>query len=124
MGTLPAPDFDGLPLDKYFSPELVLPYDPTQYRARLSAVFVDDTSMGLPVVVPAGTWMSTQLAEGRGAGVVFAAPQATDIADAVRRAVADPSLALAADTARTRARETHDPGAVLDTIIGWMPVAA
>ncbi|MBU0972015.1 MAG: B12-binding domain-containing radical SAM protein [Proteobacteria bacterium] len=27
---LPAPDFDGLPLDAYFSPELVLPYDPTR----------------------------------------------------------------------------------------------
>jgi hypothetical protein len=30
MGRLPAPDFDGLPLDRYFSPELVLPYDPTR----------------------------------------------------------------------------------------------
>nr|NJM03802.1 hypothetical protein [Desulfobacula sp.] len=27
---LPAPDFEGLPLDLYFSPELVLPYDPTR----------------------------------------------------------------------------------------------
>jgi anaerobic magnesium-protoporphyrin IX monomethyl ester cyclase len=27
---LPAPDFDGLPLDLYFSPQLVLPYDPTR----------------------------------------------------------------------------------------------
>jgi hypothetical protein len=27
---LPAPDFDGLPLEKYFSPEPVLPYDPTR----------------------------------------------------------------------------------------------
>jgi anaerobic magnesium-protoporphyrin IX monomethyl ester cyclase len=30
MGELPAPDFDGLPLDRYFSPELLLPYDPTR----------------------------------------------------------------------------------------------
>jgi radical SAM family protein len=30
LGRLPAPDFDGLPLDKYFSPRLVLPYDPTR----------------------------------------------------------------------------------------------
>jgi hypothetical protein len=30
MSRLPAPDFDGLPLDKYFAPELVLPYDPTR----------------------------------------------------------------------------------------------
>ncbi|MFH2059561.1 MAG: radical SAM protein [Pseudomonadota bacterium] len=27
---LPSPDFDGLPLDLYFSPELILPYDPSR----------------------------------------------------------------------------------------------
>lgn len=27
---LPCPDFDGLPLDRYLSPRLVLPYDPTR----------------------------------------------------------------------------------------------
>jgi len=27
---LPAPDFDGLPLDRYLSPHLLLPYDPTR----------------------------------------------------------------------------------------------
>jgi anaerobic magnesium-protoporphyrin IX monomethyl ester cyclase len=30
MRNLPSPDFDGLPLDKYFSPHLTLPYDPTR----------------------------------------------------------------------------------------------
>jgi hypothetical protein len=30
MSLLPAPDFEGLPLDRYFAPELVLPYDPTR----------------------------------------------------------------------------------------------
>ncbi len=30
LGDLPPPDFEGLPLDKYLSPELVLPYDPTR----------------------------------------------------------------------------------------------
>jgi len=30
LSTLPPPDFDGMPLDRYFSPELVLPYDPTR----------------------------------------------------------------------------------------------
>lgn len=28
--TLPAPDFDGFPLDRYLSPRLILPYDPTR----------------------------------------------------------------------------------------------
>lgn len=30
MGELPPPDFDGLPLDRYLTPELVLPYDPSR----------------------------------------------------------------------------------------------
>lgn len=30
LSTLPPPDFDGMPLDRYFSPEPVLPYDPTR----------------------------------------------------------------------------------------------
>jgi len=30
LKALPAPDFDGLPLDRYFAPKLVLPYDPTR----------------------------------------------------------------------------------------------
>ncbi|MBU1171145.1 MAG: radical SAM protein [Proteobacteria bacterium] len=30
LETLPAPDFDGMPLDLYFSPEPVLPYDPAR----------------------------------------------------------------------------------------------
>src|SRR5262249_22160004 len=30
LRALPAPDFDGLPLEKYLSPALVLPYDPTR----------------------------------------------------------------------------------------------
>jgi hypothetical protein len=30
MSRLPCPDFDGLPLDRYLAPELVLPYDPTR----------------------------------------------------------------------------------------------
>jgi anaerobic magnesium-protoporphyrin IX monomethyl ester cyclase len=30
LRVLPAPDFDGLPLDLYFSPQLTLPYDPTR----------------------------------------------------------------------------------------------
>ncbi|HZS36025.1 MAG TPA: radical SAM protein, partial [Polyangia bacterium] len=30
LRALPSPDFDGLPLDRYFSPYLTLPYDPTR----------------------------------------------------------------------------------------------
>jgi hypothetical protein len=40
---------------------ILLPYDADQYRSRLSAIFVDATCAGVPVVVPEGTWMSRQL---------------------------------------------------------------
>ncbi len=30
LRALPSPDFDGMPLDRYLAPELVLPYDPTR----------------------------------------------------------------------------------------------
>ncbi len=30
LRALPAPDFEGLPLDRYLSPQLLLPYDPTR----------------------------------------------------------------------------------------------
>ena len=30
LKALPAPDFDGLPLERYLSPQVVLPYDPTR----------------------------------------------------------------------------------------------
>ncbi len=30
LKALPPPDFDGMPLDRYFAPKLVLPYDPTR----------------------------------------------------------------------------------------------
>lgn len=30
LGGLPPPDFDGLPMDKYLSPEIILPYDATR----------------------------------------------------------------------------------------------
>ncbi len=30
LGKLPPPDFDGMPLERYLAPELILPYDPTR----------------------------------------------------------------------------------------------
>ncbi|UQA55593.1 B12-binding domain-containing radical SAM protein [Polyangium aurulentum] len=30
MSMLPSPDFEGMPMDRYLAPELVLPYDPTR----------------------------------------------------------------------------------------------
>jgi len=40
---------------------LLIPYDPFNYYARSSGVFVEAMTAGVPVVVPGGTWMALQL---------------------------------------------------------------
>lgn len=39
----------------------ILPYDRTSYGARSSGVLVESLAAGIPVIVPAGTWLSRQL---------------------------------------------------------------
>ncbi len=46
---------------------LLLPYEPTNYYARSSGVLVEALTLGIPVIVPAGCWLSQQLAEVTGA---------------------------------------------------------
>lgn len=45
---------------------VVLPYDPRAYAARSSGVFAEALAAGIPLVVPADTWMSRQLPAGAG----------------------------------------------------------
>jgi glycosyltransferase involved in cell wall biosynthesis len=97
---------------------VLLPYDANEYRARLSAVFVDATCAGVPVIVPDGTWMSDQIVAGAGAGWTFASLDAMQIADVVRGALMSlPSMRDAARRASDRAWQQHDPRAVLETIL-------
>jgi glycosyltransferase involved in cell wall biosynthesis len=104
---------------------VALPYDPDQYRARLSAVFVDATCAGVPVAVPSETWMSAQLDLHLGAGERFSTVDAASVADAVRRAMTSrDAIERAASQAAVRARAQHDPGAVLDGILAGARVAA
>jgi glycosyltransferase involved in cell wall biosynthesis len=104
---------------------VLLPYDAAEYRARLSAVFVDATCAGVPVIVPEGTWMSGQIADGAGAGWTFASLDAAAIADLVRGALASlPSMQDAARRASERAWQRHDPRAVLETILRSQDVTA
>jgi glycosyltransferase involved in cell wall biosynthesis len=104
---------------------VLLPYDPGQYRARLSAVFVDATCAGVPVVVPDGTWMSGQLERGAGAGEVFGHPAAQDVLAAIRRALGTlPDLKRAAHARAIQACAAHDAAAGLDAIVARVAVAA
>jgi glycosyltransferase involved in cell wall biosynthesis len=97
---------------------ILLPYDADQYRSRLSAIFVDATCAGVPVIVPEGTWMSRQLEEGLGAGGAFAALSPEVIAAVVRLLL--PTLAAVkgdAHAASARAVAQHDPRAVLRALL-------
>lgn len=42
---------------------IVLPYTPDNYYARSSGILVEALSAGIPVIVPAGTWMARQFLE-------------------------------------------------------------
>ncbi|HEV3023975.1 MAG TPA: hypothetical protein VGX76_15980 [Pirellulales bacterium] len=44
----------------------LLPYEAAAYATRSSGVFADSLAAGVPVVVPAGTWMARQLSSGAG----------------------------------------------------------
>ena len=97
---------------------ILLPYDADQYRSRLSAIFVDATCAGVPVVVPEGTWMSRQLEEGLGAGGTFATLSPQAIAAVVRQVLPRlDTVKRAAHAAATRAVSQHDPRAVLQALL-------
>jgi hypothetical protein len=84
---------------------IVLAYEAQPYTVGSSGVFVEAASFGKVVVVPHGTWMSEQIADGRGAGTTFAEPKAEALAAAISQAIADfPSLSA---LARGRAPEVR-----------------
>ena len=39
----------------------LLPYEPIEYSARSSGILAESLAAGIPVIVPAGTWLSRQL---------------------------------------------------------------
>ncbi len=55
---LPTEDYKTLLLSSDIT---ILPYDRTNYGARSSGVLVESLAAGIPVIVPAGTWLSRQL---------------------------------------------------------------
>ena len=85
---------------------LLLPYDGEKYRRRSSGLLVQAAVAGVPVVVPADTWLSA--AAPVGAHVVFEQGLPL-LVEAVRQAVErHPSLLAGAMGARDRYRHEHD----------------
>ena len=55
---LPTADYKALLLSSDIT---ILPYDRSSYGARSSGVLVESLAAGIPVIVPAGTWLSRHL---------------------------------------------------------------
>ncbi len=66
----------------------LFPYEVIPYTKRSSGVFAEAVALNKPVLATRGTWMATQIEEGRAAGLVFD-PDPDSIADSIARCVAD-----------------------------------
>lgn len=110
---------DGLPAVNYYRlfsqcDVIVLPYLPARYRASTSGVMAEALAAGVPVVVPAETWLSSQLPPG--AGVVFAGFDS--FVDAVQRVIEHHSqYRAAASAARKIWRTQHTPDALVAALL-------
>lgn len=66
---------------------VLLPYDSVEYRGIVSGIFCEAAAMGKVLIIPAGTWMTDHVTEGRAAGVLFPKNSAGDMEVAVQRAI-------------------------------------
>ena len=97
---------------------LLLPYDGAAYGPRSSGILGEARALGVPAIVPAGTWM--EQAAGPAQEVVFAGE--ADFSAAVERTLG--SLAAITATYRQAApewRARHSPAALLDALLGPVP---
>lgn len=69
---------------------IVLPYLRGPYEAQTSGVYCEAAALGIPVVVPSGTWMADQVAK-NGGGVLFEPGDSVSLADACLEAIRDHS---------------------------------
>jgi hypothetical protein len=101
---------------------IVLPYDPTRYRASYSAVAVEAAGEGIPMVVPAATTMETLVNTVQGGGTVFAGWEASAVSDAIEKAVADfESLASRAMAGAVEWRRANGAARFADRLLVAMP---
>jgi hypothetical protein len=81
-------------------------------------VFSDAVGAGVPVVVPAETWMSDRLQEGFGAGVIFPDERPQVIARSIVAALdALPRLKASAASSAARWREAHSAQRYLEFVL-------
>jgi hypothetical protein len=104
---------------------VLLPYESHAYTTGSSGVFIEATSFGKVVVVPAGTWMEQQLVAGCGAGTTFAEPRAEPVAAALMRAIAEfPRLSVRARECAPEVRKQNSCAQYIEqmmTLAGQVP---
>ncbi|MBV9310103.1 MAG: glycosyltransferase [Solirubrobacterales bacterium] len=97
---------------------VVLPYDRSTFGTATSGLFADAVSIGAVTVVPAGTWMSSMLERGAGAGVVFEQFGVDSIVRAVSAALAEiEHLLERAASKRAAWRTEHGAAAYVDWLL-------
>lgn len=105
LGSMSEEDY----LDAFESADIqLLPYDPLLYRGRGSGVFSEAIGYGKIVVAPRASGVGEEIAQGRGAGVLFDRHSARDVARAVEEAVRRaPELASQARRHAEQWRKAH-----------------
>jgi len=93
---------------------LLLPYDARAYGPRSSGILAEARAMGIPAIVPAGTWMAD--AAGPSRDVVFADPAGL-LGTVERTLAALPELTAAWRAGAASWRRTHCPEALLDALL-------
>jgi glycosyltransferase involved in cell wall biosynthesis len=97
---------------------MLLPYDPRAYGPRSSGILAEARALAIPAVVPRGCWMEQVAGP--------AQPLAFDFPDGFAASVANALAQLAPLTAAMREvapawRAIHNPGALLDVLLGIRP---
>ncbi|MDZ8260895.1 glycosyltransferase [Nostoc sp. ChiQUE01b] len=93
---------------------VVIPYQPDCYAVRSSGILVESLAAGKPVVVPAKSWMASQINESRAS--VYDSPN--QIADAVVKIVKNfQQFSQAAFEYRSLWRAKHSPDALVKCLI-------
>ena len=95
---------------------VLLPYRADRYQARGSGIYFEAAWAGVPVIVPAKTWMSREIEE-TGAGVIFDAFDPRSIAKAVLAALSrQPELHKPVQRSASRLRQMHGVRQFVDRI--------
>lgn len=97
---------------------VLLPYGPVEYRGIVSGVFCEVAAMAKIAIIPAGTWMSDHVTEGRVAGVLFDDNTVADMVTAVEQVIQDRDrLQALADSCAPSFREETSCANNLDKMI-------